>query len=171
MLRRFYGFKNVELVYQNGNPVVADEMYIRETIHSTNNDGSFALNREDTEGLQDERHYERRIGLGFYNFDSNSYAKTEILSEPAEKKPWYVPYDVLIGSKVKNLLVSGYAANIDSFSWRAMRVYPNLIVLGDAAGVAAGLSSQYRFNIFSPTPTQIFLLQRTLEKEGAILNK
>lgn len=39
-----------------------------------------------------------------------------------------------------NLLIPGYGANICSFSWGEARVFSNLSVLGDAAGIAAAYS-------------------------------
>ncbi|MCU7666868.1 FAD-dependent oxidoreductase [Bacillus thuringiensis] len=171
MIRKLPGLDKTELVLnKNGKPVVGDIMYLRESIHSMNEDGTFSLTKKDTLELGDEKHYKRRIGLGFYNFDSNTYKKGEALSEPRTVNPWYVPYDVLISTPT-NLLIPGYAANMDSYTWRAMRVYPNLLVLGDAAGVAGGLYLDGKFNIHNPTEQQIKLLQEELEKRKVILNK
>lgn len=171
LIRKLPGMKNAELVLDDkAEPVVGDIMYIRESIHSSNEDGTFALTKEDTLHLGDSKHYDRRIGLGFYNFDSNTYEKGESLSEPRTVEPWYVPYDVLVSTPT-NLLIPGYAANMDSYTWRAMRVYPNLIMLGDAAGIAAGLHAEGQFNIKHPTDEEIKLLQRELKENKAILEK
>lgn len=51
--------------------------------------------------------------------------------------PVYVPYQALTTNYVANLLLPGYAVGVSSFSWGETRVFPNLSVLGDAAGVAA----------------------------------
>ncbi|MBM6619078.1 FAD-dependent oxidoreductase [Bacillus suaedaesalsae] len=172
LLRRLPGLSNVTLVYEDHEPVVGDILYIRESIHSTNPDGSFALNKEAVSKTgNDRRYYDRRVGLGYYNFDSNSYEKGESLSEGRPKEPWYVPYDVLLSPNVSNLLIPGYAANMDSYTFRAMRVYPNLVVLGDAAGVAMGLSLLGEFNLKHPTKEQMQLLQTELSKRNVILDK
>jgi len=171
LIRKLPGMKNAELVTDNNNePVVGEIMYVRESIHSSNEDGTFALTKEGTLDLGDSKYYDRRIGLGFYNFDSNTYVKGEKLSEPRTVKPWYVPYEVLT-STANNVLIPGYAANMDSYTWRAMRVYPNLIMLGDAAGIAAGLNTEGRFTIKNPNDKEIRLLQAELKKNKAILEK
>ena len=56
-------------------------------------------------------------------------------SSPAN--PVYGPYQALTTGYVANLLLPGYAVGVSSFSWGETRVFPNLSVLGDAAGVAA----------------------------------
>lgn len=170
MVRKLPGFETAELVYRNGQPVVGDMLYLRESIHTTQGaPNRFALNRQDVMN-GGERWYARRIGIGFYNFDSNTYTKEESLSNPLHE-PWYVPYDVLVSPKVANLLLPGYAASIDSFAWTAMRVYPNLIMLGDAAGTAAGLALLGDFHILRPTEGQIEELQQVLRDAKVILEK
>lgn len=171
LIRKLPGMKNAELVTnENKEPIVGDIMYVRESIHSSNENGTFALTKEDTLDLGDNKYYDRRIGLGFYNFDSNTYVKGEELTEPRTVNPWYVPYEVLT-STANNVLIPGYAANMDSYTWRAMRVYPNLIMLGDAAGIAAGLNTEGRFTIKNPNKKEMQLLQTELKKNKAILEK
>jgi hypothetical protein len=155
---------------KNGHPEVGDILYLREGIHTVKDKPyTYGLNKLDvlTGGA---RWFNRRIGIGFYNFDSNTYTKNESLSNPLHE-PWYVPYDVLTSPKVANLLIPGYAASIDSFAWTAMRVYPNLIMLGDAAGVAAGLALLGDFRIYDPTDEQIAELQYSLKQVNVILGK
>jgi hypothetical protein len=175
-LRKLKGFEQVELVTDNGSPVVGEILYLRESIHTANEAEPerrhfrFALDREGVTG-GDEKYKERRIGLGYYPFDSNSYVKGEQLSNPKGKEPWYVPYNVLLNPVLTNVLIPGYAANIDSFAWTAMRVYPNLIMLGDAAGVASGLALSGAFDLKEPTPEQILALQEELRRQQVILDK
>ena len=52
-------------------------------------------------------------------------------------EPTYIPYSALTTQYVPNMLIPGYAVNASSFAWSEMRVFPNLCVLGDAAGIAA----------------------------------
>ena len=59
------------------------------------------------------------------------------------RNPVYVPYNALTTRYVANLLLPGYAANMCSYAWAKARVAPNLAVLGDAAGVAAGYCAEY----------------------------
>jgi hypothetical protein len=172
MIRKLPGLSRIEPVLENGEPAVGEILYLRESIHASNRpeDGrAHALTRQDVMN-GGESLYNRRIGLGFYNFDSNTYKKQEALTNPLHE-PWYVPYDVLRTPDISNLLLPGYAANIDSYSWSAMRVYPNLIMLGDAAGAAAGLAVQEQFRLNNPSEHQMKLLQDTLYAFDAILDK
>lgn len=173
MLRKLPGFEKVEPVLdEHGDPVVGDILYIRESIHAKNGPDDpkkHALTKDDVMN-GGEALYDRRIGIGYYNFDSNTYRKQEMLTNPLHE-PWYVPYETLLSPEVNNLLLPGYSANIDSYSWSAMRVYPNLIMLGDAAGVAAGLALQKQFKLHAPEPIELRRLQETLYEHQGILEK
>lgn len=54
--------------------------------------------------------------------------------------PLYVPFEALITNQVSNLLLPGYAAGVSSEAWGLVRIFANLCVLGDAAGVTAAYS-------------------------------
>jgi len=141
----------------------------------------------------DTDNYSTRIGLGYYNSDLhpyvpedciddngnfvwgyNSYAnmRTDLYFSGSDPEyPVYVPYSVLKTEYVANLLIPGYAANMSSFAWGEMRVFPNQAVLGDAAGVAAAYcynNSKYPYNLVASDITKI---QRSLVTAGAIVNK
>lgn len=171
MVRQLPGFGEAELVMRGGKPEIGGMLYLRESIHTVRRgeDRRFALTKRDVLN-GGETYFPRRIGIGYYNFDSNTYTKDESLSNPLHK-PWYVPYEVLTTPQVANLLIPGYAASIDSFAWTAMRVYPNLIMLGDAAGTAAGLSLTGEFHLQRPTASEMEELHRALRAENAILEK
>lgn len=170
MIRTLPGFEHAQLVTRNGHPVVGETLYLRESIHSSEGNGHFALDDAGVKG-NDRRYYARRIGLGYYLFDTNTYEKREALSAVWPASPWYIPYETLVSPKLSNVLLPGYGANISSFAWTAMRVYPNLIVLGDAAGIAAGLAAQGEFSISRPTKEEIARLQAKLREVQAILEK
>ena len=61
----------------------------------------------------------------------------EELKDDSPIEPTYIPYSALTTQYVPNMLIPGYAVNASSFAWSEMRVFPNLCVLGDAAGIAA----------------------------------
>ena len=108
---------------------------------------------------QDDPADPHSIGLAFYwsdihpfikddCIDDNSYVwgeksykkirhEVEGLSGDSPIEPAFIPYEALTTKYVPNLLISGYAVNASSFAWSEIRVFPNLCVLGDAAGVAA----------------------------------
>ena len=113
-----------------------------------------------TSSAADYGNYANRIGLLYYYADVHPYKYTDLRSNQGEylwsadswndmrgnmftsdtpTNPVYAPYECLLSGYVANLLIPGYAANISSLSWGEARVFPNLMVLGDAAGVAAAV--------------------------------
>jgi len=145
-LRRFPGFAGADLVRDgSGQPITADILYLRETIHSLR-DGGFALTADKVRqapppdrifGAADSPD-PNFIGLGFYWIDVNGYLKGEpVQTMEAPPNPVQIPADVLTNPAVPNLLTPGYAQSTDSTAWAAMRVIPNLTVCGDAAGILA----------------------------------
>lgn len=169
------GFENVSIVTDPwGDPVVGDQLYIRETVHmsmvsSNRAHGTYNTNYQitanealdagtsPTTGL-DKGNYATRIGLAKYGCDIHPYQPSDYMNKEGTKyicglesakrmwnkyadnpkNPLYVPYEVLRTSYVSNLLIPGYAAGVCSYSWGEVRVFSNLSVLGDAAGIAAG---------------------------------
>ena len=103
--------------------------------------------------------YAARIGLAYYNADVHPYKYTDLknssgeyiwgsesfaqmrpdlnITDSSPQNPVYIPYSVLTTNYVANMLLPGYAAGVSSFAWGETRVFPNLCVLGDAAGIAA----------------------------------
>ena len=176
------------------NPLPEGEGFSR--INGTD-ESSFALTplecqkagTEPTEG-GDLANYAGRIGLGFYAMDINAYLYSDLLdgeefvwpvtgylrpdwlaSGGEPKNPVYLPFEMLITTHAENLLIPGYATGTASLAWAAIRVLPNLTVLGDAAGAAAALSVEK--NIPPPRfkEAEIAALQDVLREMGAILDK
>ena len=110
---------------------------------------------------QDSTTNPESIGLIYYWSDIHPYMKSEYknddgdyihgtesyknirrdmveeLKDDSPIEPTYIPYSALTTQYVPNMLIPGYAVNASSFAWSEMRVFPNLCVLGDAAGIAA----------------------------------
>lgn len=183
-LKQMTGFANFQYVTINVGgvdyPVVGEALYLRETIHTpTSASGSgetnYALTAGEVAGAgassasgSDLGNYSRRIGLTFYQMDSNGYRKYQSGStwfpEPdtnpygAPTNPAYIPIDTLLTNQAPNLLLAGYSANAGSWAWSQLRVLPNLTVLGDAAGVSAAYavhSATDPYNFPSTTITNI----------------
>lgn len=196
-----YGFKDANLVLENGQPVVGEILYIRETIHSslkeTTKEQDFALCALDCqlagaskiEG-NDAEHYQQRIGLAYYMMDINAYLpedlqenglykwpvtaklRPDLLQTGGQpKNPVYLPYRMLTVSKIKNLLVPGYATGCSSLAWAEIRVLPNLTVLGDAAGVAAARAVLYQEEPRDFTIDALNWIQEKLQELGARIDK
>lgn len=161
------GFENATIVTDdNGDPVVGDQLYIRETVHMSASSGKRAHNSETNYHITsnesknagtgaDQGNYNTRIGLAKYDCDIHPYQPSDymdgsnyIAGEASYRKmrddmvkapgAMYVPYEAIKTSYVANLLIPGYAAGVCSYSWGEVRVFSNLSVLGDAAGIAAG---------------------------------
>lgn len=107
----------------------------------------------------DSENYSTRIGLNYYNADVHPYTIEDLIDAngnylwaeeswnhmrpdlnitgTSPSNPVYVPYHALTTNYISTLLLPGYAASVSSFSWGEVRVFPNLCVLGDAAGITA----------------------------------
>lgn len=179
-LRSFPGFENLELVYgADGRPTAGEILYLRETAHAVNQDGTFALTADAVRNPAsknnrgaDSHLYSERIGLGLYYIDINGYKKGEpiqTLEQPPS--PHYIPFSSLISPAVDNILIPGYAQSTSSEAWASMRVIPNLAVCGDAAGVIAAYSI-----ITNKTPSglnneQLSTIQNYLISSAILLDK
>lgn len=204
---RVYGFAGAELVRdERGEPVVGEVLYLRETVHLAqeprearpgSEESAYALTPSACQGAgdgpgrgADARHYEERVGLGFYAMDINAYTFADLHSggeyvwpvtgrlrpdwqhkggEP--QNPVYLPYRMLVTPRVPNLLVPGYATGASSLAWAEVRVIPNLCVLGDAAGAAAARAVLYNEEPARFGPAQISWVQEALRSFGARLEK
>lgn len=181
-LRRFPGFERAELARDpDGRPVVGEVLYIRETAHAVQADGTFALSADavrspgagDDPGTgADHDLYATRVGLGFYYIDINAYRKGEpVQTLETPPNPHYIPYAALTTPAVENILLPGYAQSTSSEAWASMRVIPNLTVCGDAAGVAAAYSAANDKSPAALGPEDIREIQNLLTAAGARLNR
>lgn len=156
--------------------------------HVMIDDACQILNSSDT-----IKNYGHRIGIASYNLDIHPYevrdlikkndnvmntneyiwhaeSFTQMRPDIAEKLPdmggiypLYVPYEALITNQVSNLLLSGYAAGVSSEAWGLVRIFANLCVLGDAAGVTAAYSIANRTDPLYLNETDIGEIQHCLE--------
>lgn len=83
--------------------------------------------------------------------------------------PLYVPYEALITNQVSNLLLPGYAASVSSEAWGLVRIFANLCVLGDAAGVTAAYSIADGTDPLNLKEDNIMKIQDCLRNMGARL--
>lgn len=149
-LRRFPGFAGIDFTMRGDAPESARGLYIRESIHALRHEAGaesarFALTLEDVRSGGD-RHAAHAVGYGYYWLDNNGYEPIPSgdshpgpQAVPEVERPFTLPYELVTVPSHPRLLVPGYAASCSSRAWWALRVLPNLSVLGDAAGVAAAL--------------------------------
>jgi hypothetical protein len=145
------------------------QLYIREARRMLSD---FVMTQKD---LQTNLKKPDSIGMGSYNSDSHNVQRFARPDGNAENegdmqvhvKPYEMPYRVIVPQKsqAENLLVPVcFAASHVAYS--SMRMEPQYMILGQAAGVAASLA------ITENKPVQeisIRELQRQLEEEGAVL--
>ena len=84
------------------------------------------------------------------------------VDDTSPRHPAYIPYNALTTNYVANLLIPGYAAGASSYAWAEMRVFPNLCVLGDAAGVAAAYAVNNNKHPLYFSSSDIAAVQTTL---------
>ena len=107
-----------------------------------------------------------------WNYDGYRKMRPDLnIQDNAPTNPVYLPYEALITTYVSNLLLPGYAANVSSFAWGEIRVLPNLCVLGDAAGVAAGYCVNNGYLPRYLNDSQIQAVQNLLKSVDAKIDK
>lgn len=188
-----------------GKVVTGDILYLRETVHTAisaksrargTENANYALTRLDVQFAgtgpdsgADARHYDSRIGLGWYGPDLHPYLVKDIKESDSQylfgmdtythmrpvctkaTAPVYVPYETITSGYVSNLLIAGYAAGICSYAWGEMRIFSNLSTLGDAAGITAAYCVNNKKMPNRLTKGDITEVQNLLAEAGARLEK
>ena len=146
-----------------------NQLYIRESRRMV---GEFVMSQKD---LQTDLAKPDPIGMGSYNSDShnverivdaNGFVRNEGDMQVAVK-PYQIPYRIMLPKKTEaaNLLVPvSFSASHVAYS--SVRMEPQYMILGQAAGVAAGMA------IAGGTPVQeiaVAALVEKLRKQGAVM--
>ncbi|MBN1553963.1 MAG: FAD-dependent oxidoreductase [Phycisphaerae bacterium] len=130
--------------------------------------GEYVVTEED---ICQYRKHECSIGCGSYPVDVHSPDGSTTDYRRHEHIPgqyYTLPYPMLIPQGVNNLLVAGRCVSATHEALSALRVMPNCMVMGQAAGTAAALC--VRRNI-TPRELEITSLQQKLLAEGAYLGE
>ncbi|MFN8685058.1 MAG: FAD-dependent oxidoreductase [Acidobacteriota bacterium] len=144
------------------------QLYVREARRMV---GDFVASQKD---LQTDRSKPDVIGMGSYNSDSHNVQRFVNSRGFVENEgdvqvpvqPYQIPYRVLTpkASEVDNLLVP-VCFSSSHIAYSSMRMEPQYMILGHAAGVAAALAAR------ASSPVQkvdVPALQRILREEGAV---
>ncbi|MFN7541813.1 MAG: FAD-dependent oxidoreductase [Acidobacteriota bacterium] len=144
------------------------QLYVREARRMV---GDFVASQKD---LQTDRSKPDVIGMGSYNSDSHNVQRFVNSRGFVENEgdvqvpvqPYQIPYRVLTpkASEVDNLLVP-VCFSSSHIAYSSMRMEPQYMILGHAAGVAAALAAR------AASPVQkvdVPALQRILREEGAV---
>jgi hypothetical protein len=82
------------------------------------------------------------------------------------KKPYDIPYRILVPQKIDNLLVAGRCVSATHLAMGAIRDQATCMATGEAAGASAALSIKYGI---APRNMDIKLLQKALLAQGVVL--
>jgi hypothetical protein len=147
------------------------QLYVREARRMV---GGFVATQKD---LQTERTKPDVIGMGSYNSDSHNVqrhvsAEGFVVNEgnvEVPVQPYQIPYRVLLPkeSEVVNLLVP-VCFSASHVAYSSLRMEPQYMILGHAAGVAAALAVQKGVSVQAVPLTD---LQKTLLDEGGIFEQ
>lgn len=145
-----------------------NQLYVREARRMV---GEFVSTQKD---LQTERTKPDVIGMGSYNSDSHNLqrfvnAKGFVENEgdvQVPVQPYQIPYRVLVPKKseVTNLLVP-VCFSASHIAYSSMRMEPQYMILGHAAGIAAALAIRGGSTL---QDISIPELQKKLKDEGAV---
>ncbi|MBI4892989.1 MAG: FAD-dependent oxidoreductase [Acidobacteria bacterium] len=145
-----------------------NQLYVREGRRMT---GEFVATQKD---LQTERTKQDAIGMGSYNSDSHNVQRHVsetgiVLNEgnvEVPVQPYQIPYRVLLPRKAEaeNLLVP-VCFSASHVAYSSLRMEPQYMILGHAAGVAAALAAQRGVAV---QEIPVDELQKTLLAEGAV---
>ncbi|WP_206733537.1 FAD-dependent oxidoreductase [Bradyrhizobium guangzhouense] len=146
------------------------ELYIREGRRMV---GAYVVTQAD---LQTNRAKPDAIGMGSYNSDSHNVQRVVMPDGTVRNEgdmqvpvqPYQIPYRVMTPRKdeLQNLLVP-VCLSASHVAYSSLRMEPQYMILGQAAGVAGSLAAE------SGVPVQdipIARLQRELLKAGAVLD-
>lgn len=149
-LRSFLGFEGADLVRdKNGDPVVGNSLYLRETIHSAFSSSDRANDTEDTNYAlsakdfwnpgatkntgNDSRHYAKRMGLNYYGLDINAY-KFEDLKQNGQ---YIWGHEVTEAARSDIKFPEHVSPTYITYSAIATNFVYNLLIPGYAAGIAS----------------------------------
>jgi hypothetical protein len=146
-----------------------NQLYIREARRMV---GAYVMSQKD---IQTELRKPDPIGMGSYNSDSHNvqrvvnkdgFVRNEGDMQVAVE-PYQIPYRVLLPRKneVQNLLVP-VCFSATHVAYSTLRMEPQYMILGQAAGVAAAMAIRGRLAV---QDIDAAALRRTLVEHGAIL--
>ncbi len=145
------------------------QLYIREARRMV---GDFVMTQKD---LQTELTKADSIGMGSYNSDSHNVERVATREGLAQNegdmqvpvKPYEIPYRVLLPKRgeAENLLVP-VCFSASHVAYSSVRMEPQYMILGQAAGVAAGMAAKRGLAVQA---VDVGVLRERLREGGAVL--
>lgn len=146
------------------------ELYIREGRRMI---GAYVLTQTD---LQHSRTKWDSIGMGAYNSDAHNVQRIAMPDGSVRNEgdmqvrvsPYEIPYRAIVprGDEIQNLLVP-VCMSASHVAYASLRMEPQFMIIGEAAGVAAALAVQDRRTV---QDIDVARLQHELRRTGAILS-
>lgn len=145
------------------------QLYIREARRMT---GDFVMTERD---IRKEKTKDDSIGMGSYNIDSHNVHRYLTLDGFVQNEgelqipvtPYEIPYRVMVPqiSEADNLLVT-VCVSASHIAYSSMRMEPQYMIMGEAAGIAAAMSIEKNNAV---QDVNVSNLRLRLLKNGAIL--
>ncbi len=108
---------------------------------------------------------EDTIALGAYKIDIHSGTDRNTVFKTV-KEPFGIPYGIMVSPEISNLMFAGRCASMDAAALAAVRVMPQCMSMGHAAGLAAAMVLEQ--NII-PKQVDVKLLREKLLTQKAVL--
>ena len=154
-----------------GNGNWPDQLYVRESRRMV---GDFVATQRD---LQGDRSKPDAVGMGSYNSDSHNVQRFVNEKGFVENEgdvqvpvqPYQIPFRVMLPrrAEVSNLLVP-VCFSASHIAYSSLRMEPQYMILGHAAGIAAADSAKTGRGLHE---TDVPRLQATLRREGAVFER
>lgn len=105
------------------------------------------------------------VALGAYKIDIHSGTDRNTVFKTV-KEPFGIPYGCLVSAEIDNLMFAGRCASTDAAALASVRVMPQCMSMGQAAGLAAVMALE---NGISPANVDLPALREKLLEQRAIL--
>lgn len=106
------------------------------------------------------------IGLGAYKIDIHSGTDRSTLFKTVEQ-PFGIPYGCLVSAEIPNLMFAGRCVSVDAATLASVRVMPQCMSMGQAAGQAAAMAISENIQ---PAQVDVAALREELYAQKAVLN-
>ena len=109
---------------------------------------------------------ENTIALGAYKIDIHSGTDRSTIFK-AVKEPFGIPYGSLVSAEISNLMFAGRCVSCDNETLAAIRVMPQCMNMGEAAGIGAAMAIEQGI---TPAEVDVAAVRAALLEGGAILS-
>lgn len=106
------------------------------------------------------------IALGAYKIDIHSGTDRSTLFKTVEQ-PFGIPYGCLVSSEIDNLMFAGRCVSVDAATLASIRVMPQCMCMGEAAGQAAAMAVE---GSIAPKAVDVAELRKELYAQKAVLD-